>query len=335
MNVNVYRKLKLEALEEKKLLAADVGLADGLLFIEGSSQDDSVVVSQSGNTVEVSQGDEVITFDLDQVDAIRFNGNDGDDVFQNQTEIASVAFGNRGDDTLVGGSNVDDLRGGPGNDILLGRDGNDELHGDYGNDRLDGGNGDDDVRGWFGDDVLLGGNGNDYVSGYLGDDVLRGGDGDDVIKGHEGDDQLYGDDGNDLLYGWRGDDWLSGGDGDDYLSAWSGDDILVGGSGDDTLRGHSGRDLLIAGDGSDNVNGGSGEDFVITGLTRFDDDPEVLDRVLSVWDTEETIFDRLDNLRSFISSSVRSNDGDADAIFDTRDELDLFLFDQRDEFFEG
>ena len=128
---------------------------------------------------------------------------------------------------------------------------------------------------------------------------------------------------------------MSGGAGDDYLSAWSGNDILVGGTGNDNLRGHSGRDLLIAGDGSDKVDGGSGEDFVITGYTRYDDSPETLDEVLSAWEAEESIFDRFDNLRGFINSSVQSNDRDGDTIFDNRDELDLFLFDSRDEFVDN
>ena len=333
MIVSVFRPLHLEALEEKKLLAADIGLSEaGVINISGTSADDVVIVSQRGNEVVVSHNGE-IQFASKDAKSLYFAGGAGDDAFHNETNLPSEAYGNEGNDKLVGGKNVDVLHGGPDDDVIVGNAGNDSLHGDHGDDSLSGGGGHDELYGWYGNDTLDGGRGNDYLSGYVGDDVARGGDGNDTLKGHEGNDQLFGDLGNDKLYGWRGDDLLVGGHGNDYLSAWSGDDILVGGLGNDHLRGHSGNDLLIGGDGKDKLDGGSGEDFFITGYTKYDDNYEVLDKVLSIWNTDEAVRTRYSNLIDFIRTSIANDDRDRDEIYDNRDELDLIVFDRRDRFF--
>jgi Ca2+-binding RTX toxin-like protein len=65
----------------------------------------------------------------------------------NITGIVHVLFGMSGNDTLIGGAQVDYLYGGPGNDTLKGKGGADFLFG-----------GD-------GDDVLMGGLGNDTING--------------------------------------------------------------------------------------------------------------------------------------------------------------------------
>ncbi|QDT13551.1 calcium-binding protein [Planctomycetes bacterium K23_9] len=334
--VNVYRKLTIQSLEAKKLLAADIGLSDtGVLEIVGTDDGDVVEVSESRKTITVQNGDEKIEFAWNDVKSLSFVGGDGDDTFVNSTRLASVAYGNNGNDTLIGGSKTDVFHGGPDNDTLQGRSGNDELHGDYGDDVLDGGDGNDDLRGWYGNDVLAGGDGNDYLSGYKGDDIIHGNGGNDTLKGHDGNDELFGDSGNDKIYGWKGDDLLDGGSGNDYLSAWSGDDILVGGSGKDDLRGHSGNDVIIGGRDADKINGGSGEDFVITGSTDIDNDTEALDKLMSVWNTDESVNDRYDNLKGFIHSSVDAFDARKDEITDDRNELDLFVFDKYDVFIDA
>ena len=324
------RKLALEILEEKKLLAADIGISDGALVIEGTSQDDTVVVSEASSLVTVRNGDETLTFSRNGFSRIEFRGHDGDDHFENNTSLLSTAYGGRGNDTLIGGSHNDELRGGPDNDTIIGNDGHDDLHGDYGNDVIDGGNGNDGLRGWYGDDVLIGGDGHDYVSGYLGDDDLFGGEGNDLLRGHEGDDLLDGGDGHDRLLGWRGDDVLIGGEGNDTLSGWSGDDILIGGDGHDSIRGHSGRDLIIGGQGNDRIDGGSGQDFIITGTTDFDEDHEALDNVMAKWDTNESVQQRTSNVAAFIESYVAVEDGGHDSVINSHDDLDLNVLDNRD-----
>ena len=332
----MFRKLRFQTLEKKNLLAADVGILDtGELFVEGTDSNDSIIVSQRGSDVLVAINGERLSFEAEKISSILVHGLEGNDRIYNLTTIVSTLFANRGNDILLSGSGDDDLRGGPDDDRLFGSNGDDELHGDYGNDLLSGGNGDDDLRGWYGDDFITGGNGDDYLSGYLGDDVLYAGNGDDLLRGHEGDDELYGDDGDDRIYGYRGDDLLVGGAGNDYLSGWSGNDILVGGDGNDQLRGHSGRDLIIGSRGADNINGGSGEDFVISGYTRDDSSYAALDQVMAIWDTEETVQERVNNLLGFINSRVTSNDGASDTLEDNRDELDLFVFDRNDHFVDA
>ena len=88
------RKLLLESLENRKLLAGDVGFASGVLTIDGTSADDIVVVSTNGGTLEVNYGGEIHEFTAGHVSHIRFQGHDGDDHFENNTRIATTAFGN-------------------------------------------------------------------------------------------------------------------------------------------------------------------------------------------------------------------------------------------------
>ncbi len=332
-------RLGIESLEDRRLLAADVSLSDeGVLIVDGTNEPDTVEVSSIGDRIVVkTNGADSRTFAASRVEAILFSGRDGDDTFVNRTDVKSIAYGNEGNDRLVGGSAKDKLFGGPGNDTLAGRRGEDELHGDYGDDHLIGGEGDDDLRGWYGDDTLVAGDGDDYASGYKGNDKIWGGNGDDVIKGHEGDDLLFGDAGDDRIYGWKGDDLLVGGVGDDYLSGWSGNDILVGGKGNDKLRGHSGRDLLIGGQNADSIDGGSGEDFVITGWTKYDRDLAKLDSIMADWCTEDTFRERVNGLNWFIRSRclLKAVDGKVDQmVVDPTGQPDLFVFDHKDFFVE-
>ena len=268
-------QLDYQSLEPRKVLAPVVGLDAGIVSIEGTNLADFVHVKQSETTlyVEVNNDDltEIVVheFNLQDVLSLYFKGNSGDDTFRNDTGLESLAYGNNGNDLLIGGSGYDKLHGGNDNDTLRGRGGDDSLHGDYGDDLLAGGSGDDNLRGWYGNDRLYGQDGNDYVSGYLGDDILHGGNGDDVVKGHEGDDRIFGGDGSDELYGWLGNDRLLGGNGDDYVSGYHGNDFIAGNRGDDVLKGHEGNDRLFggAGDdaiyawvGNDRLNGGAGND---------------------------------------------------------------------------
>jgi Ca2+-binding RTX toxin-like protein len=72
-----------------------------------------------------------------------------------------------GNDTVLGFSGADVLRGGGGDDDLSGRAGNDVLRGGAGNDTLTGGAGNDTLDGGAGADVLV------FADGF-GADVLRG-----------------------------------------------------------------------------------------------------------------------------------------------------------------
>ena len=258
-----------QTLESRNVLSANpiISLDGGTLTIDGSSGDDTVFVRILHGEVQATHqtnggGFQTEYFPASEVTDFRFNGNDGNDHIVNRTELPLLAYGNRGNDRLIGGRGNDELHGGPGNDVLNGFVGDDSLHGDYGNDILSGWHGNDELYGWFGDDVILGGTGDDYISGYFGNDWADAGDGDDVLRGHEGNDHLIGGNGNDELYGFHGHDHLYGGGGDDYISGYTGSDFIAGAGGDDILKGHEGVDRIFGGDGDDLLYGWHGNDLL-------------------------------------------------------------------------
>lgn len=71
------------------------------------------------------------------------------------TELFQGIDGGEGDDTLVGLSNVDFLRGEEGDDTLYGGDNDDALDGGAGRDLLDGGVGEDSADGGSGADTCI------------------------------------------------------------------------------------------------------------------------------------------------------------------------------------
>jgi serralysin len=158
-----------------------------------------------------------------------------------------------GNDISSGGGD-DYLNAGLGDDFAFGEDGNDTVLGDAGDDYLNGGNGDDLIMGGAGNDTVLGAEGKDYINGSDGDDFVFGGDGDDIVIGDLGNDYLNGENGNNIVFGGAGNDTVIGGFGDDYLDGGTGDDILTGGVGNDTLFASSGNDYL---------RGDAGVDFFI------------------------------------------------------------------------
>ena len=321
---------RVESLEDRRLMAADVTLNNGLLTIDGDATDNHIVVQQElrqldygfhgfglrssrfratrplrvttvikshmePNGTPVEYGRETFSSAIHQV---HFFGHGGDDFFDNQTHIPTVAYGGFGDDTLRGGSSHDTLFGyerpmmnsgmlaGPvrnlfqnqrsmfqvvsdGNDLLIGNEGNDRLHGGYGMDSLHGNAGDDAIFGGAGNDRIFGGDGRDLLSGLGGNDHIRGGLENDRIYGGHGHDELFGGFGNDILFGNHGHDRMSGESGNDALFGGAGNDRLDGGvgnddldgeAGNDQLMGRAGHDWLFGGTGNDTLRGGTGHD---------------------------------------------------------------------------
>jgi hypothetical protein len=193
------RKLNLESLESRELMAADIGLnvSTGTLIINGSDRPDVAVVQQVYDTVVVSTGDGYSTsqraFSAGQVRRIAFVGRSGDDFFSNASNISSVAWGGAGNDRLVGGTGRDWLMGEAGVDFLFGQEGNDILSGGGDADYIEGGFGRDSLSGGSGDDVMLGGADVDRLYGQWGNDRLDGGAGYDYLYGQSGSDTLYDD----------------------------------------------------------------------------------------------------------------------------------------------
>ena len=276
-------RLSPESLEDRKMMTVNFWAQPAIPEIEYDSQaqtveitgsylNDNVSVSILDNGTDSPEDDLVkvrasnplgsrelfvhrVTPTGEEVD-ILFMGNNGNDRFRNGTSLESRAYGGAGNDSLLGGSNVDRLFGGWGNDLLNGAGGNDYLYGNGGNDQ---------IYGMNGDDYANGGSGNDNILGGLGDDELRGGSGDDTIRGSRGDDEIIGGSGEDYLNGGFDNDLILGGRDADEIHGGSGSDTMMGEDGKDDIYGGAGRDLMHGGDGNDDLFGGSEGDVMIGG----------------------------------------------------------------------
>ena len=135
-----------EGLEQRSLLAAvPISFDDdtATIVIKGSSKNDTALVTAAADgTIHVQlqtpDGSFNAFFPPATASAVKFTGGKGNDSFQNTSHLPSEAFGDAGNDTLVGGSNADRLLGGAGDDALNGGEGNDFLDGGAGNDWLSG-----------------------------------------------------------------------------------------------------------------------------------------------------------------------------------------------------
>ena len=202
--------LAVEALEGRRLLSASASgvatVTDGELTVVGTRRDDQIMVMVMPNELGVEMldvslnGNALGSFPLAEVTRIVVQAGRGNDFVMAQTGLPLTAFGDAGNDTLLGGWGDDWLYGGRGNDTAYGSDGNDRLFGEGGDDLLSGD---------FGDDLLDGGGGIDSLYGYAGRDTLSGGACDDVLDGGEDDD---------VLEGNRGADQVTGGGGADRFS---------------------------------------------------------------------------------------------------------------------
>ncbi len=220
-----------EELEPRIVLTAGtVGVDDGVLSIQGTANDDTIVVTETASdfVVRASFLESVQLFPKGSVDVI-------------------VANGGAGDDNIVATSINKDV-------TLRGDDGNDRLFGGNGSDRIQGGSGHDIIYGNVGNDELFGGSGHDCVFGGAGNDILVGADGVDVLYGEAGDDRVLGGAGSDRLNGGSGQDRVVGGDGNDNLVGGIGNDLLFGDDGFDSLTGGGGEDRIFPGSQHIDIN---------------------------------------------------------------------------------
>lgn len=81
-------------------------------------------------------------------------GSAGVEAFQWGGPAGLIAFGEGGDDIIIGYDYADALHGGDGDDVLVGAGGDDQLDGGGGNDLLNGGAGNDTLTGKAGADVF-------------------------------------------------------------------------------------------------------------------------------------------------------------------------------------
>ena len=226
------QKYQYSVLEGRRLLAVSASLSGSTLSIFGDAADNSVALFASGDQLNIV-GDLQASYSLSDVSQIEFFGADGDDFFDNNTDIDTLAVGHAGNDELRGGGGADRLFGSDGTDTLIGNGGDDRLIGNNGADTLFGGDGNDALFGLNDDDVLHGDAGDDTLVSGFGDDVIHGGAGNDLAFGHFGNDEIFGGEGNDRLNGGSGNDALFGAEGDDFFVGIGGTDEIFGGEGID------------------------------------------------------------------------------------------------------
>ncbi len=99
------RKLALQPLEARKMLAADIGFSDGWIHVSGTEQDDLVEMYEQDGQIVVSALERDATgatvdkndavFDAGEVVGVFFEGNAGNDVFVNDTDVRVVAASNK------------------------------------------------------------------------------------------------------------------------------------------------------------------------------------------------------------------------------------------------
>ena len=117
------------------------------MFVGGTTGADSIVVSRSGNSGDVSVSiNNVAQGTFHPTVRIVVFGGDSDDSVQIADSITLPAdvYGGKGNDRIKGGGGDDILVGGEGDDLLVGGSGRDVLIGGVGSDRLVG-NTDDDI----------------------------------------------------------------------------------------------------------------------------------------------------------------------------------------------
>ena len=235
----------------------DVGTGDGNDLIFGGRGSDLVNTGNDSDTVHAGAGNDKII--SGKGDVVIYAGDGNDKV--NTTNGKDLIFGGRGSDNLSSGNGNDTVYGGDGNDRLSNESDGTSVHfGERGNDTLVGGGqeGAETMYGGEGNDLLRGQGGADHLHGGAGEDtvtyhdtgaitlsladqslnagaaagnrltsieVIRGSGFDDGMAGNRFRNILSGNDGNDTLGGGQGFDRLTGGAGADTFAFVAGDGI--------------------------------------------------------------------------------------------------------------
>src|SRR5687768_5911343 len=126
---------KFERLEDRRLMAADIGVDNDVLQLEGTDNGDEIVITANPNDADevlvtirdraTGQLLEECDVEIDDFNEIEVHALGGNDVVRNFTDIRAKLFGESGDDTLESRGGNDDFNGGVGNDTMTGGRGND------------------------------------------------------------------------------------------------------------------------------------------------------------------------------------------------------------------
>ena len=174
------RNLRVEGLEARKLMAADLTAsldATGVLWIEGTEAADVISLRQTGgnlsvNGIQISVNGQsqagVNSADVHSIQVVGLGGDDQIDLTNSseaneRIRIPTLIYGGTGNDMIFGTAAADRIYGGDGDDVIYGNGGNDQVWGDAGIDFLAGNDGNDDLWGGKGDDAIVGGSGDDRI----------------------------------------------------------------------------------------------------------------------------------------------------------------------------
>ena len=287
------RRLSIQRLEDRRLMAADIDLDNGVLSIEGTNDEDKITIEVSStnpNEVIATITDrhnnliEQEDYRLDRIDHIVVNALGGDDNISNWTNITSEMNGGAGFNMFLGGRNNDLIIGGDDGNVFLGRAGDDTLVGGLGNDTYH--------FDWFAGGANLGhdtiveaaNSGVDQVAflefhtslmidisstaqqlispGILALTISSDTAIEQVWGTPYAQNNITGNARDNYLLGGALADTIDGGAGDDMIDGRDGFDHIHGGDGNDTIRGGRGGDVIHGGAGDDELHGEEGRDWL-------------------------------------------------------------------------
>jgi Ca2+-binding RTX toxin-like protein len=317
------------AVVEKDNVKSDVEVirtGNGNDLIRGSNADNIIGAGFGLDTVYGMGGHDLLAVaSRNHYDPDTVYGGEGNDWIETTGVARLTAYGENGNDKIVGGSANDTLSGGTGTDSIYGNDGADDISGGDWRDHLFGGRGNDIIRGGAGDDIIEAGDGDDTVWGNvppLSKIILGTKIGGGILGGPiTGSILITPPSDSDVISGGAGNDLLHGGDDADTLSGGAGNDKLWGDAGNDVTRGNAGNDSCYGGDGADNLSGDEGDDLIVsigggafdtlfggTGSDNFWADAEDSEQVRDA-DFGEALFGGVKRVARFMNNVTRNLNG--------------------------
>lgn len=202
----------------------------GLLASYGTSENDTIIGSQTGESIYGGAGDDSIYSHYTTYSYNPWWSGDRAMEFSDNDTI----YGGDGNDTIYDDSGINYIDAGNGNDSIYSKAGDGTIYGGDGNDTLwtqysdganylDGGNGNDYIMGSIQEETVIGGLGNDYLNGLGGNDtyIFNLGDGNDTIQDYNGGYQAGADDKLIFGTGITKENIMFRGDGNDLIITFS------------------------------------------------------------------------------------------------------------------
>lgn len=119
------------------------GAGDDVLVIDSYDRSENIDGGEGFDIAVAISGPRGISLNLSKANIEVAIGGDGNDTFEATRQNPVAIFGEKGNDSILGGSGDDNLNGGEGNDYINGGNGDDAIAGGTGNNFLIGGKGTD------------------------------------------------------------------------------------------------------------------------------------------------------------------------------------------------